>query len=156
MISSGTYSNGRMRDMGNDEPMEHGKIYHATYAISGFNTYFTGWENAAMGTIMNGFATQGCDVTYIGVNGEKSIDVQFKMMDTGNARSAIFWMVPYVVCIAVIAIIAYLLIITIVGAVKEVSNVITENPAMIPIIYGGIAIVGLIAVGYVYKQIKGE
>lgn len=147
------------RDMSTDDVMQPGSIYSANYTISGIKSYLPGWEDEAIISLRNGMESQGFEIVYIGVDSDNNgIDVQWRLPYTGDAQSMAFpvILVYYVAAIVIVAIVAYLLIITLVGAVKEVSAIITENPTMIPIIYGGLAILGLIAIGYTYKQIKGD
>ena len=149
------------RDVSADEEVKPGATYSANYAITGLRRELgLGWEDEAIYSIRNGMESQGFEIVYIGVDPDKDgIDVQWRMPYTADAQAKPAFLLPlaYIVAsVVIVAIVAYLLIITIVGAVKEISTVMTDNPAMIPVVYGAIAIGGLIAIAYLYKQIKGE
>lgn len=146
------------RDVAEDESVKPGATYSANFAITGIQTALRlGWENDAIIKIRNELESQGAEIVYIGIDTDKNgIDVQWKYPITGNAQAAIPMLLVYGIVIAVIFILAIWLVVTLVGAVKEISTVMTDNPAMIPVVYGAIAIGGLIAIAYLYKQIKGD
>lgn len=146
------------RDVPSNEPMKPGSVYSANYVITGIKTHLPGWEDEAIIAIRNGLESQGMEIIYIGVDSDNDgIDVQWKLANYGEAQAMVVPVIAYyVAAFVIIAIVSYLLIITMVGALKEISDIMLENPYMVPVIYGGLAILGLVAIGYAYKQIKGE
>jgi len=147
------------RDLPEGALVEPGKVYHAEYRADGIQTLFPGWENAAIDRMNAAILKQGCEPVYLDVDSEnQTITIQYRRMD--QARATFFGIDDaievYAVCIiaatAAIVIGAWLLSLTMVGAAKELSNVITDNPAMTPIIYGGVALALIVAFIYLKNQ----
>lgn len=147
------------RDLPEGSVVEPGKIYHAEYKVEGIQTLFPGWENAAVDRMNSAILQQGCEPVYLDVDSEnQTITMQFRRMD--QARATFFGVddiiVVYAVCIiaitAAVVIGAWLLSVTMVGAAKELSTVISDNPMMTPIIYGGVALALIVALIYLKNQ----
>jgi len=135
------------RDLADDAMMEPGKTYHAEFEVQGIQTLFPGWENSVINTIRDSIYREGCEITYIDVDSvNHSATVQYRLMDTGNATAMVFPVLAVLSIVYIITIVVgiYLISLTLVGAVKEISNVISGNPIMTPIIMGVIAIAVLI------------
>jgi len=156
------------RTLSETDVMVPGRIYHAMFKAEGIQTYI-GWEESAIARIHASLYNQGCEPVYIGVdNQNNTVTFQYRLaggtQEYGEATSAAAWLavypvaqaVAYIAIAAAIVIAVWLLSLTIVGGVKElsssVSDVITDNPVMTPIMYGGIAIV-IIAL-FIYMKRK--
>lgn len=135
------------RDLADDAMMEPGKTYHAEFEIQGIRTLLPGWENDVINTVRESVYRENCEITYIDVDSANhSAVVQYKLMETGNATAMVFPVLAVLSIVYIITIVVgiYLISLTLVGTVKEISNVVAENPIMTPIIMGVIAIAVLI------------
>ena len=149
------------RTVGENETMEPGKIYHAEYKAEGISTLIPGWEDSAIARMNTAMYQQGCEPVYLGIDSRSdTITMQYKMREQayGEATSMLFFTPPVITAVAYIAVIAavviavWLLSIILVGGVKEINTVISDNPAMTPIIYGGVAIVGIVLLIYLKNK----
>ena len=147
------------RSVSDDAIMEPGKIYHAYFVVEGIRTMLPGWENDVISTIRTSLYEKGCEVTYMNVDDQNhSATVQYRLMNSSNATAMIFPVLAVLSIVYIITIVVgiYLISLTLVGAVKEISNIAIDNPIMTPIIYGGLAIVGIVALIYLKDRFSSS
>ena len=155
----------------NTDYMIPGKIYHTVWKAEGVQTY-VGWEDSAIARLNESLYNQGCEPTYVSIDNQtNTITFQYRIKEQfqeyGEATAMVTpvvylvaYAVAYIAIAAAIVIAVWLLSLTIVGGVKElsssVSDTITDNPLMIPVVYGGLAIVGIVALIYLKDRFSSS
>jgi hypothetical protein len=149
------------RTVSEDETMEPGKIYHAEYKAEGISTLIPGWEDSAIARMNTAMYQQGCEPVYLGIDSQNdTITMQYRLREQAYGEAtAMFVIAPvvvtavaYIAVIAAVIIAVWLLSLVLVGGVKEINTVISDNPVMTPIIYGGVAIAGIVALIYLKNK----
>jgi hypothetical protein len=152
------------RVVSEDEIAQPGKVYHAEFNAAGISTLIPGWEDSAIDRMNTSLYQQGCEPVYLNVDSQNdTITIQYKLREPayGEATAMVLpVIVVYAVAIiavsAAIVIAAWLLSLTLNGGVKELSTTLTDNPMMTPIIYGGLAIVGIVALIYLKDRFSSS
>ena len=145
------------RDLPDNASMEFGKTYHAEFSVEGIRTLIPGWENDAINNMRESCYREGMEITYIDVDSDSHTGtVQYRLMNTGNATAMIAPVVIAIIYIIAIVVGIYLISLTLTGGVKELSTVMTDNPMMTPIIYGGVALALIVAFIYLKNQFSSS
>jgi len=154
MVSFGTARSSIFaREIDDNDVMEFGKIYEAEFNIEGMRTMIPGWESEVMYTIRDSAYRENQEVIYMNVDSQnRKIVVQYKLADTANATAMIAPLVIAIVFIIVAVVGIYLISLTLNGGVKELSSTMASNPMITPVVYGGIAIVGIVALIYLKNK----
>jgi hypothetical protein len=145
------------RELSDNAVMEFGKIYQADFNIEGYRTMLPGWENEVMFTLRDSAYRENQEITYMDIDSQNhTITVQYKLADTANATAMIAPMVIAIVFIVVAVLAIYAISLTINGGIKELSTVMTDNPLITPVVYGGLAIVGIAMLIYMKNQFSSS
>jgi hypothetical protein len=148
------------REVSEDTQMEPGKVYHAEFAVEGIRTLLPGWESDVLNSIYDSLSQKHCEAVYIDVDSQNmSATVQYRLTSTGNATALFFDPITIglvVLFVATVVLGIYLISLTLTGGVKELSTVMTDNPTMTPIIYGGVALALIVAFIYLKNQFSSS
>ena len=145
------------RELSDNAVMEFGKIYQVNFNIEGYRTMIPGWENEVMFTLRDSAYRENQEITYMDIDSQNhTIDVQYKLVDTANATAMIAPMVIAIVFIVVAVLAIYAISLTLVGGIKELSSTMASNPLITPVIYGGLAIVGIVALIYLKDRFSSS
>lgn len=141
------------RELSENAVMEFGKVYQAEFNIAGYRTMLPGWEDEVAFSVRDAAYRENQEITYMNIDSQNhTITVQYKLVDTGNATAMIAPMVIAIVFLVVAVLAIYAISLTINGGVKELSSTMTSNPLITPVVYGGLAIIGIVALIYIKNK----
>lgn len=154
MVTYGTHVTGTTRDVGQSETARPGVVYEVNYTVSGLRVLMPGWESDAINEVSQEIQSKGGQVVYIGISGSNVV-VQWRYNTTArsaNAHAMVPVLLLYAVAAAIVIILGIWLIVTITSSVKEISNVVTESPQAAVMVYGMLALGGLIVYMLIQRQ----
>jgi hypothetical protein len=153
--------------MDTDTSPEPGDIYETTYTITGLGSYFTGvedllninWQPSVIQQIQSTLSGQGCTLVYAQVDPDNNTAfVQYTpaVPVTSSAfHSKQIWeelAISIIADLIVAGIVAWFVLDVVPDSVGKLVSEATSSPAGAIIVYGGLAIVGLIAAAYFFKE----
>lgn len=163
--------------IGSENTAKTGDICQATYAIGGIGSYFTGiedlvgynWQPSVLSQIQQTMITQNCTLLYASIDPDnKTVFVQFTpnaaaaaTVVSSHARAEVIPVIVYEIVLSIVAnliaagIIAWFLLDVIPEATGKLINVASSSTVGGIVVYGGMALVGLIVVAYIMREWRG-
>jgi len=154
--SWGSKANGVSNTLGADAILKPGRVYRATYNISGFATLLPGWEERGAAQIRQNLYSKGCTMTYININPYlQTADVEFTYNE-GVTPYVAPLVVIYVAIICVSIVIGLYFVAKIAGSVKEIlvggsGTGGAASDVKDTVKYAAIAVVALVGAFALYK-----
>ena len=160
--------------MSSDDTAQTGDVCQATYTISGLGSYFTGidslvginWQTGVITQLQNTLVAQNCTLLYAKVDPDNgTVFAQYtpnaaatSSAIPGQMEASVIPLIVYEIALDVIAaliaagIIAWFVIDVVPEAVGKLVDIVESSPEAAVVVYGGMALVGIIAIAYIMKK----
>jgi hypothetical protein len=158
-----------------DSTAQTGDVCQGTFAITGLGSYLIGidnllnidWQTGAIEQLRQTLTAQNCTLTYASIDlNNNTILAQYTPnaapvssdIPPGHAQSMILPEVVYVIAMNIIAnlivagLIAWFVLDVIPDAVGKLVGIASSSPVASVVVYGGMALVGLVLIAYIMKK----